>query len=322
VKIFITGASGFIGGAIAQHLSTHHEILAMARSQSAEKKVESLGVKSVKADLETINPENLSGCDVVIHCAAYAEEWGTEADFFNGNVKGTENLLRASRAASVKRFIFIGTEAALFHGQDMLSIDENYPYAEDSPYPYSRTKAAAEKLVLQANSQGFVTLSIRPRLVWGPGDRTVLPAILKMIENKKFAWIGHGAYQTSTTHIKNLIQAVELALGKGLGGNAYFVADEEVSSMKDFLSRLIQTQGVNPPEKNIPKVVARLAAHLLESIWKIFLKGKKPPIVRFSVDIMSSHCTLNIEKAKRELEFRPVITVIEGLRSMPHLESK
>lgn len=163
----------------------------------------------------------MRGCDAVIHCAAFAEEWGSDHQFEFANVKGTENLLNAAREAKVPRFIFIGTEAALFHGQDLSNIDETYPYSENSPYPYSRTKAQAERLVLKSNSEIFCTISIRPRMVWGPGDQSILPTLLKMIKSNQFAWIGNGNFETSTTHVFNVAHAVELALTKGMGGHAY-----------------------------------------------------------------------------------------------------
>ena len=124
MKIFITGASGFVGGAIVKSLGSSHEFFAMARSERSSNAVIEVGAKPMKCDLESITADHLQGCETVIHCAAYAEEWGSEADFFDANVKGTKNIVKAAKLAGVKRFIFIGTEAALFKGQDMLNIDE------------------------------------------------------------------------------------------------------------------------------------------------------------------------------------------------------
>ena len=87
----------------------------------------------------------------VIHCAAHVEEWGPWEDYWRMNVDGTKQLLAVAKEAGVKRFVHIGTEAALFHGQAMLNVDETYPLSLNSPYPYSRTKAHAEKAVREAN---------------------------------------------------------------------------------------------------------------------------------------------------------------------------
>lgn len=319
MKIFITGASGFVGGHIATALKEQHSILAMARSEKSASKVRALGATPINCDLSSVTFSHLQGCDVVIHSAAFAEEWGSDAEFFSANVTGTANMLKAAKEAGVKRFIFIGTEAAFFKGQDMINIDETYPYADESPYPYSRTKALAEKLVLQANSGDFQTVSLRPRLVWGPKDQSILPAILRMLKAGQFMWISGGNVQTSVTHVDNLVHAVTQALTLGKGGYAYFVTDDAVLSMKEFLSRYIGTQKIEVPTKSVPKGLARFMAWGIESVWRAFGLKSKPPMVRFSIDIMSAHCTINTAKAKRELNFKPVISVDEGMRTMPML---
>ena len=120
-KIFITGASGFVGGAIAKRLAPDHWVLAMARSAQAFEKVKALGVRPVSCGLDTIEAGALQEFDTVIHCAAYVEPWGKFKDFYEVNVEGTRRLLEAARKAGVKRFIHIGTEAALFKGQDKIA---------------------------------------------------------------------------------------------------------------------------------------------------------------------------------------------------------
>lgn len=319
MKIFITGASGFVGGAIAKSLKGKHQILALARSRSAAEKIESLGIAPVLSDLNSITSEHLKGSDVVIHCAAYAEEWGAYEQFYQANVEGTQQLLKASQEAGVKRFLFIGTEAALFHGQDMIDIDETYPYSLRSPYPYSKTKALAEDLVLKTNSEKFQTLSLRPRMVWGPNDQSILPALLYMVKRKQFSWVGNGQYRTSTTHIVNLVHAVELALSNGKGGEAYFIANKEVVLMKDFLTNYLRTQGIEVEAKSIPTGVARFAARLSEFFWKTLRLKNKPPLVRFTIDIMSAHCTVKTDKARSELGYQPLLSTEEGLKTMPRL---
>lgn len=322
MKIFITGASGFVGGAAAKHLAKAHQVLAMARSAKSADKVQALGAEPVRCDLQTVKAADLAGCEVVIHAAAYAEEWGSYEDFFEANVVGTRKVIDAAKAAGVKRFVFIGTEAAMFEGKDLLGIDETFPYAASSPYFYSRTKAEAERLVLAENATDFVALSLRPRLVWGPGDQTVLPAVLAMIEKGQFAWIGGGQYQTSTAHIDNLVHAIELALTRGRGGEAYFIADDGVTSIREFLSSYIRSQGVEVPSRSLPRALARGAARAVDGIWRIFGIREKPPVVRFSVDMMSVSCTVDTSKARRELGYQPVISVAEGLRSMPRLATR
>lgn len=319
MKIFLTGASGFVGGAATRRLAASHGVLAMARSEAAAGKVRALGAQPVRCDLATVAAEHMAGCDCVVHCAAYAEEWGAEADYYNANVVGTQRMLDAARAAGVRRFVHIGTEAALFGGQHMQNVDETYPYADPSPYPYSRTKAEAERRVLAANGPDFVTLSLRPRLIWGPGDVTVLPAILEQARAGRFAWIGGGPYLTSTAHIDNVVHAIELALAHGVGGQAYFIADAGTLPMREFVTRYVATQGVTLPDTQVPRAVARAAASGIQAIWNALGLRSRPPLVPFSVGMMSVHCTVDTRKAERDLGYQPLITVDEGLRTMPRM---
>ena len=146
MRIFITGASGFIGGAITKALTeNNHEVLALSRSEASDSTIERLGGRILRGNLGEISAEDLKGYEVVIHCAAFVGQYIDPATFWRVNVTGAEQLLEASARAGVKRFIHMGTEAAVFNGQNMVDIDETYPRSPDSPFLYSRTKAAAEE---------------------------------------------------------------------------------------------------------------------------------------------------------------------------------
>lgn len=316
MEIFLTGASGFIGGAIAQDLKNKHRIKAMSRLARSDAALTAMGVQTIRADLDTITPAMLEGTEAVIHCAAFVGPWGSRADFWNGTVEGTRHLLDAARAAGVKRFIHMGTEAVLFAGQDMIDIDEDYPYPPSTPYLYSETKREAEKLVLQANSPGFETIVLRPRLVWGAGDTSVLPVIKRLIKEGKFMWLDGGRARTSTTCITNLVHAVDLSLSKGKGGRIYFVTDEEISTFHEFLTAMLRTQNMEIPEKSIPAWIASFLARIVEGAWRLFRIGSEPPLMRFPTDITARQCTIKIDRAKKELGYRPIVTVAQGLAAM------
>ena len=317
MKIFITGASGFIGGAIGKKLSEQHSIYAMARSEKSANKIGELGLIPVMTELNKVGPSDLQGCELIIHSAAYVEAWGTKEQYWKINVEGSRQLLAVAHKAGVNKFIHISTEACLFYGQPMDNIDESYPYAENSPYLYSQTKAEAEKIVLAANRPNeFETVAIRPRMVWGPGDQTILPEVLKMIDKGSFMWIDHGKSLTSTTHIHNLVHGVELAIQKAKGGEAYFITDDEVLTMKEFLTALLDTQNITPSEKSISPYIMRPLAKIIENSWRLFGIKKEPPITRFAADIMSVNCTINIDKARRELGYAPVVSIKEGMAGM------
>jgi nucleoside-diphosphate-sugar epimerase len=317
MKIFVTGASGFIGGAIAKRLAPDHFVLGMARDAAAVKKVTALGVRAISCSLTNISAAHMQHVDVVIHCAAFVEPWGTWQDFYEANVVGTQNVLQAAKEAKVPRFIHIGTEAALFYGQDMNDIDETYPYPPKSPYYYSESKKQAEIKVLEANETGvFDTFSIRPRLVWGPDDTSILPNLLEMVDKGRFRWLDGGRAVTSTTHIANLVEGVLCALTKGTPGQAYFVTDHEIHSFRDFLTQLLATKKRDPGNSSVPSWLVRAAAWLVEGFYRLFRIKAKPPVTRFAAAIMSANCTIASDKAELELGYRPVISVADGMAQL------
>lgn len=317
MKIFITGASGFVGGAIARRLAPDHEVYAMARSDRSAEKVAANGAEPVSCDLENVHSDHLAGMDAVIHAAAFVEPWGTRKEFWKGNVEGTERMLAAAKQAGVKRFIHIGTEAALFKGEDLNDIDETFPYPEKTPFLYSETKKEAEIRVLKANQPvDFETISLRPRLVWGPNDTTILANLLELVDGGQFRWIDKGRVQTSTCYIENIAYAAQLALNRGKGGNAYFITDDQTSTVHDFITKLLATANRKPSQKNVPAWVAKSMARMVEFVWKTLRLKKKPPITRFAAAIMSCNCTLNIDKAKSDLNYSPLVTVRDGFKRM------
>lgn len=319
MKVFVTGGSGFVGGHVIERLAARHEVLAMARSARSAEAVRKFGATPVTCDLDTLDATHLADVDAVVHCAAYVEEWGTREDFWRGNVDGTTRALDAARRAGVRRFIHIGTEAALFDGHDLVDIDETAPYPARQRYLYSETKAEAERRVLAANTESFTTISLRPRLVWGPRDTSVLPAVLRMAREGAWAWLDGGRHLTSTVHVGNVALAVELALTAGEGAQAYFIADEGTRTMREFLDALAKTQGVTLPERSMPGAVARPLAAAVEGAWRLFGVRKAPPMTAFAIAMMSRSVTVKTDKARAGLGYAPTVSVAEGLAAMPRL---
>jgi len=317
MRVFITGASGFVGGAAGRHfVSKGFDVRAMSRSEKSDKVLNAMGAAPIRCDLDNVTPANIDNADLVVHCAAFVEQWGPKDAWRKYNVDGAARMLAAAKAAGVKRFIHISTESVLWSGQSLHNADETYPLALNSPYPYAATKAQAEVLAHQANAPGFETIILRPRFIWGPGDTTLLPLIEHMAKTGGWMWVNHGRAQTSTTHIANLVHAIELAATQGKGGEAYFILDDGVRSMHEIISGMAAARGVRLPERSISSGAADFVGAACELAWRTFSLKGEPPLTRFSAMIMSRDSVLNDAKARREMGYAPVISVAEGLRQL------
>lgn len=316
MRVFVTGGSGFLGGHLIEGLvAAGHEVLALARSAGSAQVVRGFGATPVSGELGRVGPELLAGVEVVVHCAAYAEDWGSREQFWSANVEGTRDLLQAARAAGVRRFVHTGTEAAVFDGHDLIDIDETVPYPRPR-YLYSETKAEAERLVLEANGHGIETISIRPRLIWGPRDSSVLPVVLDMARRGGFVWIDGGRQRTSTTYVGNVVHALILALDHGVPGHAVFVADDGVRTQRQVLSALAATHGVSLGDRSLPGWLMRPLAAVVEGAWRLLRLRGRPPVTRFAVDMLSASVTVRTDRARAELGYAPPVTFEEGLRRM------
>lgn len=317
MRIFVTGASGFVGGAATEALGlAGHVVRAMSRSPKSDASIADRGATPVRCDLEDVSAAHIGDAEAVVHCAAFVEQWGPRDAWKRFNVDGTARMLAAAREAGAKRFIHISTESVLWRGQHLRGVDETYPRAPNSPYPYASTKAQAEELVETANAPGFETVILRPRFIWGPGDTTLLPLIEHMSKTGQWMWVNDGKAQTSTTHIANLVHAIELALTKGRGGQAYFILDDGVRSMKEMISGIAAARGITLPDKSISAGVADFIGATCEFVWGTFGLKSDPPLTRFSAMIMSRDSVLIDAKARREMGYAPVISVEEGLRAL------
>ncbi|MGC1852082.1 MAG: NAD-dependent epimerase/dehydratase family protein, partial [Solirubrobacterales bacterium] len=257
-----------------------------------------------------------SDAGVAFHLAAQLGEWGPWAEFERGNVDGTRNVLAACAEAGVRRFIHCGTEAALMAGEPLIQVDETAPLRPDSRAPYPATKARAEQAVRDASREGFETVVVRPRFVWGKGDTTLLPEMVATIEAGKWAWVGGGRNVTDTTHVDNVVEGLLLAAEKGRPGEAYFVTDGEPVVFRDFVTALLATQGVEPPNRSLPAWTAAPLARVAETAWKALLLRGSPPMTTFRSWLLTQECTLDISKARAELGYTPIVTHKQGLAEL------
>ena len=316
---FVTGGSGFIGGALVRRLVTGGcRVTALARSDRSATAVAELGAEPARGDLDDVTAltAGAEGCEVAFHLAAFVAQWGTREEFRRGNVDGTQNALQACAAAGVQRFVHCGTEAAILAGEPLVNVDEAAPLRPDSPALYSATKAEAERIVREATREGFETVVLRPRFVWGAGDTTLLPEIIAATEAGRFAWVGGGTHRTSTTHVGNVVEGLLLAAERGRPGEPYFVTDGEPVVFREFISQMLRARGVEPPQRSVPAAVAGALARGGELAWRLLPLRGEPPLTRFALWAASQECTIDDSRARQELGYVPIVSRGQGLAEL------
>jgi nucleoside-diphosphate-sugar epimerase len=317
---FVTGGSGFIGSRLIKRLRGEGwDVRALARSDRSADTVRRLGAEPVRGDISHAADirAGAEGCGYAFHAAAHVGDWGPRADFVRDNVLGTQNALAGSAAAGVKRFVHVGTEAALLVGQPLVNADESLPLRPDSPSLYPATKAMAEQAVRQANRPGqFETVVVRPRFVWGPGDTTIVPSLSEAVRSGQFRWIGGGRHKTATTHVDNVVEGLWLGAQKGVPGAAYFVTDGDDIVFREIVTRLLATVGLEPGDGELPLPVARALAAAGEAAWRAFPLPGRPPLTRMALWVSSLECTIDISRARNELGYKPVRTIDEGMAEL------
>ncbi|MGB8843749.1 MAG: NAD-dependent epimerase/dehydratase family protein, partial [Aliidongia sp.] len=256
-----------------------------------------------------------AGADVVFHSAAWLSG-GAAALAEATNVGGTATMLAAARAAGVPRFVHVGTEAVLVGGPPIRNADESWPIPARPLGLYPATKAAAEKLVRAANAPDFTTIVVRPRFVWGKGDRTLLPRLAEAVKSGQFAWIGGGRYPTSTTHVRNVCEGLLKAARSGQSGGVYFVTDGAPIEFREMVEALLETQGIAAPTRSVPHALASLLASGGEMLWRVLGKPGEPTLSRAVLRLIGEEVTVNDALARRELGYLGSVSRAEGLAEL------
>ncbi|MFD6350979.1 NAD-dependent epimerase/dehydratase family protein [Nocardia tengchongensis] len=326
MKALVTGASGFLGGAIVRRLvrDGDYEVAILARPTSNLRDLAEVidRVEVVTGDLTDAASLDRAtkGVDVVFHSAARVDDRGTRDQFVAENVTATENLLRAAQRNGAARFVFISSPSALMDrdGGDQIDIDESVPYPSRYLNHYSETKAAAERLVLASNTPEFSTCALRPRAIWGAGDRSgPIVRLLGRAGEGTLPDLSYGRQvYASLCHVDNIAEACVLAArSEQAGGKAYFIADAERTDVWGFLGEVATGLGYPKPTRQPnPRVLAAIVA-AIETVWRIPFVAVRwsPPLSRYVVALMTRTATYDTTAATRDLGYHPIVDRDTGL---------
>ncbi|MDY7577619.1 NAD-dependent epimerase/dehydratase family protein [Herbaspirillum sp. RTI4] len=304
-KLLVTGANGYVGRNLIRSLKEKgYRVIAATRDEKYLQFFERMGVEHRVLNFFNANEleKNLHDIDVVFHVAADLRNWGKATVSSDFNVTGTKNLLNAVKQRA-NRFVLVSTEAIFLGRENLVDLDDTTAYPVKSIGSYARSKKTTEQIVLQSSVDNFSCMSVRPRMVWGRDDTTILPKLKKAIAAGRFLWIEHGQYLTSTTHIDNLCEVLELAAMKGVGGKSYFVTDGAPIFFREFVSHLLSNSDGLIPTKSIPRKLAMLMGVCVEWVWGVLDIESPPPITCSQVLLTGSPVTIDDSRARQELGY-------------------
>lgn len=322
MRALVTGGGGFLGGVIARMLVERGDRV-RSFSRSDYPALAALGVEQLRGDLSDREAVTraASGCDIVFHVAAKAGVWGSYDNFYRANVVGTENVIAACRAHGIQRLVYTSSPSVIFAGSDVEGGDESLPYPERYEAHYPKTKAIAERLVLAANGPDLATVSLRPHLIWGPGDNHLVPRIIERGRAGRLRRIGHRPCLADTVYVDNAakahLQAADrLAPGSPVAGKCYFITNGEPLPLFGMVNRILAAADLPPVTRSISPTAARAVGIICEGLWSLLpLKGE-PPMTRFvAVELATAHW-FSIEAARRDFGYSPEISIDEGLRRL------
>jgi nucleoside-diphosphate-sugar epimerase len=323
MNVLVTGASGFLGGHIVDRsIAKKDTVRVLVRKTSDCGRLRKYkNIEYAYGDLTDREAvmKAVRGTDIVYHSAARATDWGTREQFLQANFIGTRNILDACVAGGVKRLVYVSSPGVVFDYTSLEKIDESCPYPEKFANYYAEYKAMAERLVLAANGTGrLTTVALRPHAIWGPGDVSgFFPRILRKVKEKKIRDFSCGkTVLLDMCHVTNAAAACILAgRSKRAAGKAYFITDGQTVDAWRFIDRVSDLFNVPRINKKINPRVASAAAAVFELVWKIpgLAENYPPPITRYAIALMSHSTTYSIEAAKKDLGYRPLMTVDRGL---------
>jgi nucleoside-diphosphate-sugar epimerase len=327
-RFVITGGGGFVGKALGKALVDRgDQVLSLARSDYPE--LRELGIETRSVDISS-DPkgwlEALTGADGVFHTAAKVDMWGDYQDFLRTNVIGTHNVILACKAAGVRNLAFTSSPSVIHDGKDLKGIDESYPYPKHYDAFYPETKALAEQEVLSANDGiALRTVSLRPHLIWGPGDTNLIPTILERARAGRLTRIGAGDNLIDLTYIDDCVSAHILAMDALISensrvfGKAYFISQGEPVLMWGWIDDLLARYDLPKVSRSIPKGLAYSIAVVMEGMAKgLRCLGIRytPLLTRFLVSEMATHHYFSIDAARADFGFNPAWSVERGLASL------
>lgn len=318
MRVFVTGANGFMGGHLCDRLlKDGHEVRALILKGTDPGDLARKGARVFEGDI--MNPDSyrthMKGVRLVYHLAGAVSDWGPRAWFLSINADGTRNLLYESLAARVKRFVFMSSLAVhRFRGY--------YDANEDAPrdttnHPYGVSKIRAEDHVTEFHRAfGLGTTIIRPGVtILGPNDRLVFPSLVRALEKGQYGYVKGGKSRLCFSYIENLIDGILLAGTRDEAiGKTYVVTDDVTLTWRELTETICRYTNAPLPKLSVPFIAAYGAAAAMEAAYALARRRQGPPLTRYRISLVARDFHFRPDRIKKELGYQPKIGFTEGVQ--------
>lgn len=316
MKVLVTGATGFLGKYLLEELTaSNYDVIAFGRNERIGKTLENEHVQFIKGDFAIYSEldQVMSGVDLVVHAGALSTVWGKWQDFYQTNVVGTENVLKACQKYPIQRLVFISSPSIYSAPKDQLNIKETDAPAENELNFYIKSKLLAEAKVKEFSD--VPTVILRPRGLFGVGDTSIIPRLLNVHQKIGMPLFNGGKQLVDVTCVENVALAIRLSLESTVAiGQTYNITNGEPRLFKQILDELLAELGSEAKYLSLSYPLIYILTAGLEKIYHLFHLTKEPILTKYTLYLLRYSQTLSIEKAQKELGYQPKMTISEGIK--------
>lgn len=317
MKVLVTGASGMLGGTVARLLRDRGDDVRAFQRRPAQ----IIGVRDVPGSLAERADvlRAVEDVDAVVHSAAKVSFAGAEQEFRDVNITGTQHVVDALRHRGGGRLVNISSPSVAHLGTSIVGLDATAPDPERARGNYARTKAAAEIAAMAADgADGMLVTSIRPHVVWGPGDTQLVGRIVDRAARGRMPLLDQGLALIDTTYMDNAAEAIVAALDRieEVHGESFVVTNGEPRTVRDFVGGLCDAAGVPRPRLRLPAGLVRYAGRLVERVWEVRPGQDEPPMTEFLAEQLSTAHWFDQRRTRERLQWTPRVSIDEGFEEL------